>query len=127
MFQISNLLLAADFSAEVDVIPVADPNTFSLAQRVTLASQQLQIAQSNPQIHNIREAYYRVYEALGTKKIETLLPPPKQNTPIDPGVENAGALRMEIPKAFYFQNHDAHIEAHGAFLKSRMSSRCLLR
>ena len=111
---------ALDFSAEVDVIPVADPNTFSLAQRVTLASQQLQIAQSNPQIHNIREAYYRVYEALGTKKIETLLPPPKQNTPIDPGVENAGALRMEIPKAFYFQNHDAHIEAHGAFLKSRM-------
>ena len=57
---------------------------------------------------------------LGTKKIETLLPPPKQNTPIDPGVENAGALRMEIPKAFYFQNHDAHIEAHGAFLRSRM-------
>ena len=114
------MIKALDFSPEVDVIPVADPNTFSLAQRVTLASQQLQIAQSAPQLHNIREAYRRVYESLGTKKIDDLLLPQKVPQPIDPGVENAGALRMEVPKAFYFQNHDAHIAAHAAFLQTRM-------
>ena len=57
---------------------------------------------------------------MGTKKIDDLLLPQKVPQPIDPGVENAGALRMEVPKAFYFQNHDAHIAAHAAFLQTRM-------
>ena len=115
-----NTIKAADFGPEVDIIPVADPNIFSLSQRITLASQQLQVAQSNPQLHNIREAYRRVYEAMGTKEIDKLLKPEKKPTPMDPGVENAGALRMEIPVAFYFQNHDAHIASHVAFMKTRM-------
>jgi len=87
---------------------------------VTLAQTQLQIAQSNPQLHNIREAYRRVYEALGTKQIDTLLKPERLPTPLDPAIENAEALRMEIPKAYPEQNHDAHIMAHSAFIKSRM-------
>ena len=109
-----------DFSPEVDVIPVADPNIFSLSQRITLASQQLQIAQSNPQLHNLREAYKRVYEAMGTKDIDKILKPEDKPTPTDPGAENSNALRMKIPTAFYFQNHDAHIAAHVAFIKTRM-------
>ena len=109
-----------DFSPEVDVIPVADPNIFSLSQRITLASQQLQIAQSNPQLHNLREAYRRVYEAMGTKDIDKILKPEDKPTPTDPGAENSNALRMKIPTAFYFQNHDAHIAAHVAFIKTRM-------
>jgi len=109
-----------DFSPEVDVIPVADPNIFSLSQRITLASQQLQIAQSNPQLHNLREAYKRVYEAMGTKDIDKILKPEDKPTPTDPGAENSNALRMKIPTAFYFQNHDAHIAAHVAFMKTRM-------
>ncbi len=116
----NRLIKLADFSPEVDVIPVADPNIFSMAQRVTLAQTQLQIAQSNPQLHNIREAYRRVYEALGTKQVDTLLKPEKIPTPLDPAIENAEALRMEIPKAYPEQNHDAHIMAHSAFIKSRM-------
>ena len=116
----NRLIKLADFSPEVDVIPVADPNIFSMAQRVTLAQTQLQIAQSNPQLHNIREAYRRVYEALGTKQIDTLLKPERLPTPLDPAIENAEALRMEIPKAYPEQNHDAHIMAHSAFIKSRM-------
>ena len=116
----NRLIKLADFSPEVDVIPVADPNIFSMAQRVTLAQTQLQIAQSNPQLHNIREAYRRVYEALGTKQIDTLLQPERLPTPLDPAIENAEALRMEIPKAYPEQNHDAHIMAHSAFIKSRM-------
>ena len=116
----NRLIKIIDFSPDVDVIPVADPNIFSMAQRVTLAQTQLQIAQSNPQLHNIRYEYRRVYEALGTKQVDTLLKPEKIPQPLDPSIENAEALRMEIPKAYPEQNHDAHIIAHTAFIKSRM-------
>jgi len=112
---------AADFDQRIDVLPVADPNIMSMAQRVTLAQTQLQIASSNPQLHNIHEAYRRVYEALGTKQIETLLKPPqKQPEPMDPAKENARALQMKLLTAFEFQDHDAHIAAHTAFMESRM-------
>ena len=110
----------ADFDDRVDVIPVADPNIHSMAQRVTLANENLKIAMSNPQMHNLREAYRRVYEALGTKQIDTLLKPDPPVVPKDPATENSEALRMEIPKAFPDQDHEAHITAHGAFIKSRM-------
>ena len=112
---------AADFDKRIDVLPVADPNIMSMAQRVTLAQTQLQIASSNPQLHNIHEAYRRVYEALGTKQIETLLKPPqRQPEPMDPAKENARALQMKLLTAFEFQDHDAHIAAHTAFMESRM-------
>ena len=112
---------SADFDGRVDVLPVADPNIMSMAQRVTLAQTQLQIAQTNPAIHNIHEAYRRVYEALGTKQIETLLKPaPKQPEPMDPAKENARALQMKLLTAFEFQDHDAHIAAHMAFMATRM-------
>tara|TARA_R100001463_G_scaffold9175_1_gene27584 strand:- start:1024 stop:3366 length:2343 start_codon:yes stop_codon:yes gene_type:complete len=110
----------ADFSPEVDVIPVADPNIFSMSQRVTLAQTQLQIAQSNPQMHNVHEAYRRVYAALGTKDINTLLKKQEEPQPKDPALENADALAMKPLKVFEFQNHDAHIFAHMAFMKTRM-------
>ena len=112
---------AADFDNRVDILPVADPNIMSMAQRVTLAQTQLQIAQSNPGMHNLHEAYRRVYEALGTKQIEALLkPPPKQPEPLDPAKENARALQMKLLTAFEFQDHDAHLAAHMAFMQSRM-------
>jgi len=112
---------AADFDNRVDILPVADPNIMSMAQRVTLAQTQLQIAQSNPQMHNLHEAYRRVYEALGTKQIEALLkPPPKQPEPMDPAKENARSLQMQLLTAFEFQDHDAHLAAHMAFMQSRM-------
>ena len=111
----------ADFDNRVDILPVADPNIMSMAQRVTLAQSQLQIAQSNPQMHNLHEAYRRVYEALGTKQIEAILkPPPRQPEPLDPAKENARALQMKLLTAFEFQDHDAHIAAHMAFMATRM-------
>tara|TARA_B100000927_G_scaffold13481_1_gene10664 strand:+ start:1567 stop:3894 length:2328 start_codon:yes stop_codon:yes gene_type:complete len=116
----NRLIKMADFSDEVDVIPVADPNIFSMAQRVTLAQTQLQIAQSAPQLHNVREAYRRVYESLGTKQVDNLLKPEKPPIPKDPAIENAEALRTEVPTAFPQQNHDAHIISHAAFIKTRM-------
>jgi|TARA_S200002703_G_scaffold3700_1_gene5232 hypothetical protein len=112
---------SADFDNKVDILPVADPNIMSMAQRVTLAQSQLQIAQSNPAMHNLHEAYRRVYEALGTKQIEAILKPaPKQPEPLDPAKENARALQMKLLVAFEFQDHDAHIAAHMAFMSSRM-------
>jgi hypothetical protein len=111
----------ADFDKRVDILPVADPNIMSMAQRVTLAQAQLQIAQSNPQMHNLHEAYRRVYEALGTKTIEQILkPPPKQPEPLDPAKENARSLQMKLLTVFEFQDHDSHIAAHMAFMGSRM-------
>ena len=114
------IIKSLDFDARVDVLPVADPNIFSMAQRVTLAQTQLQIAQTNPQLHNLHEAYTRVYEALGTKQIPELLKPEEKPFPKDPAIENAEALQMKIAQAFPEQDHDAHIAAHSAFLRTRM-------
>ena len=117
----NRMIKQLDFDNRVDILPVADPNIMSMAQRVTLAQTQLQIAQSNPQLHNIYEAYRRVYEALGTKQIDTLMkPPPKPPQPMDPAKENARALQMQLLTAFEFQDHDAHIAAHTTFMASRM-------
>ena len=114
------IIKSLDFDARVDVLPVADPNIFSMAQRVTLAQTQLQIAQTNPQLHNLHEAYTRVYEALGTKQIPELLKPEVKPFPKDPAIENAEALQMKIAQAFPEQDHDAHIAAHSAFMRTRM-------
>ena len=109
---------AEDFDGRVDVIPVSDPNIFSMAQRVTLAQTQLQLAQSNPQMHNLHAAYRRMYQALEVQNIEELLPPPPQPQPLDPAVENARALMGEILNTFPDQDHDAHMQLHMMFMKT---------
>ena len=109
-----------DFDERVDILPVADPNIFSMSQRVTLAQTQLQIAQSNPQLHNLHEAYRRVYEALGTKEIPQILKPEIKPIPEDPAMENMKAMQMQSLVAFPEQDHDAHIAAHSAFMRTRM-------
>jgi hypothetical protein len=111
---------AVDFDGRVDVIPVADPSIYSMAQRVTLANENLKIAMSNPQMHNLREAYRRVYEALGTRQIDDLLIPEKEPMPEDPATENSKALRMEMLKVFPEQDHVSHVNAHTIFMQSRM-------
>ena len=111
----------ADFDDRVDVIPVADPDIYSMTQRIQIAQAELQLAQSNPAMHDIHEAYKRMYQALGVKNINGILkPPPEPPKPLDPAIENTGALQMIIPKAFPQQDHEAHIQAHMAFMTSRM-------
>ena len=73
-----------DFDDRVDILPVADPNIFSQTQRISLAQSQLQLAQSNPQIHNLYQAYRSMYDALGVKNVNAILPPPAQPMPMDP-------------------------------------------
>jgi hypothetical protein len=89
-----------------------------MSQRVTLAQTQMQMASSNPQMHNMHEAYRRMYEALGVRDIDMILPPPQQPQPEDPAMENSKALQMIKLQAFQGQNHKAHIDAHQAFMSS---------
>tara|TARA_R110002073_G_scaffold120931_1_gene263092 strand:- start:138 stop:1895 length:1758 start_codon:yes stop_codon:yes gene_type:complete len=109
-----------DFDDRVDIIPVADPNIMSMSQRVTLANENLKIAMSNPMMHNLREAYRRVYEALGTQDIDQLLIPQEQPVPKDPATENMESISQKPLKAFPDQDHDAHIATHVAFMQTRM-------
>ena len=116
----NSFIKAQDFDQRVDVLPQSDPNVFSISQRVTMAQMQLQLAQTNPQMHNLYEAYRRMYEALGVQNVENLLPPPQQPMPTDPGIENSQALKGAQLQAFIQQNHDAHIEAHRSFMSSQL-------
>ena len=111
-------LKQSDFSKDIDIIPVSDPNIFSMAQRVTLAQTQLQLAQADPASHNMYEAYRRMYQALGVKDIDVLLPVPSQPQPMDPGTENSGAVSGQPLVAFRGQNHNAHLDAHRALMSS---------
>jgi hypothetical protein len=113
---------AEDFDERVDVIPVSDPNIFSMAQRVTLAQTQLQLAQSNPQMHNLHAAYRRMYQALEVQNIDEILPPPPEPKPLDPAIENARALMGEILQTFPDQDHDLHIKLHLLFMKTPLVS-----
>jgi len=111
-------LKQSDFSKDIDIIPVSDPNIFSMAQRVTLAQTQLQLAQADPASHNMYEAYRRMYQALGVKDIDVLLPVPSEPQPMDPGTENSGAVGGQPLVAFRGQNHNAHLDAHRALMSS---------
>lgn len=112
---------AQDFDDKVDILPVSDPNIFSMTQRIALAQQQLQLAQQAPQMHNLYEAYRRMYVALGVPDIDLILPPPPQAQPESPALENARSLVIpsggQQLQAFPDQDHLAHMAAHIAFMQ----------
>ena len=110
----------SDFDDRIDVVPVADPNIFSMSQRITLAQTQLQIATSNPQMHNMYQIYRNMYNAIGVKDVDTVLPPPAPNAPIDPSMEHINALGSKPFQAFPDQDHRAHITAHLNFMSINM-------
>jgi len=110
----------ADFDDRIDVVPVADPNIFSMSQRITLAQTQLQLATSNPQIHNLYQVYRNMYEAIGVKNVDAVLPPPAPNAPMDPSMEHINALAGKPFQAFPGQDHQAHITAHLNFMSTNM-------
>jgi len=111
-------VFAEDFNNSVDVIPVCDPNIFSTTQRIILAQTQLQMAQSAPQIHNMKEAFRKMYIALNIKDIDDILMPDMAPAPKDPVQENMDALMVAPLQAFIQQNHDAHIQTHMAFMQN---------
>jgi len=109
-----------DFDERVDVLPVADPNIFSMSQRLTLAQTGLQLAMSNPQMHNLYMAFRKMYEALGIKDIDRILPPPAPNAPKDPSLEHIDSLAGKPFQAFPGQDHRAHVTAHLNFMSTNM-------
>ena len=109
-----------DFDDRVDILPVADPNIFSQTQRISLAQTEMQLAASNPAIHNQYEVYKNMYEALGVKDIDLILKKPLPPTPKDPALEHIDALGGKPFQAFPGQDHQAHITAHLNFLQTNM-------
>jgi hypothetical protein len=111
----------ADFDDKVDILPVADPNIFSQTQRISLAQTELQLAQSNPQIHNLYAAYRNMYEALGVKNIDLILKKPQPPMPKDPSLEHIDSLSGIPFQAFKGQDHRAHITAHVNFMATNIA------
>ena len=110
-------IMAQDFDDRVDVVPVSNPNIFSQAQRIALAQTQMQMAAQAPDMHDMHEAFRRMYEALGVRDIDKLLKPKNETEamPKDPAQENIDALEQVQLQAFQGQNHDAHVMAHLTF------------
>ena len=113
-------IMQTDFDDRVDIMPVADPNIFSQTQRISLAQTELQLATSNPQLHNQYEVYRNMYEALGVKDIDLILKKPPRPVPKDPALEHIDALGSLPFQAFPGQDHRAHITAHLSFLATNM-------
>ena len=109
-----------DFDDRVDILPVADPNIFSMTQRISLAQTELQLATSNPQIHNLNQVYRNMYQALGVKDIDQILPPPAPKAPKDPALEHIDALGGKPFEAYRGQDHTAHITAHLNFMATNL-------
>ena len=113
-------IMQTDFDDRVDILPVADPNIFSQTQRISLAQTELQLATSNPMIHNQYEVYRNMYEALGVKDVDLILKKPPKPVPKDPALEHIDALAGQPFQAFPGQDHRAHITAHLNFLATNL-------
>tara|TARA_R110000823_G_scaffold1768_4_gene7076 strand:- start:37 stop:2472 length:2436 start_codon:yes stop_codon:yes gene_type:complete len=113
----SEMIYAADFDARIDVIPVSDPNIFSTAQRIAQAQSILQMANAAPQLHNIYEAYKRMYEAIRIPNIDQILIEPKEAVRLDPIDENMSVMYGKPIRAFPEQDHDSHIAVHMQFMQ----------
>mgnify|MGYP003643148115 FL=1 len=112
----ASVIYRSDFDDRLDVIPVSDPNVFSSTQRIAQAQAVLQMAQAAPQLHDMYEAYKRMYEALRIQGIDNVLKQPQEASRIDPVDENVSVLLGKPIKAFADQNHEAHIAVHLQFM-----------
>ena len=104
----------------VDVIPVSDPNSSTMAQRVVQYQAVLQMSQQAPQIYNLPQLHRQMIEVLGIKNADKLVPTKEDAKPKDPITENMDALTGSPMKAFMYQDHQAHIATHMSFLQDPM-------
>jgi len=104
----------------VEVIPVSDPNSSTMAQRVVQYQAVLQMAQQAPQIYNLPQLHRQMIEVLGVKNADKLVPIEDDQKPTDPVSENMNVLIGKPVKAFIYQDHDAHIAAHTSFMQDPM-------
>jgi hypothetical protein len=113
----AQIIRREDFDDRIDIIPVSDPNIFSSTQRIAQAQAVLQMAQSAPQLHDMYEAYKRMYEAIRIHNIEDILIEPVEAARLDPVDENMAILLGKPIKAFVDQDHDSHIAVHLQFIQ----------
>jgi hypothetical protein len=104
----------------VDVIPVSDPNSSTMAQRVVQYQAVLQMSQQAPQIYNLPQLHRQMIEVLGVKNADKLVPTKDDAKPTDPISENMDALMGKPMKAFIYQDHDAHMTTHRSFMQDPM-------
>jgi hypothetical protein len=104
----------------VDVIPVSDPNSSTMAQRVVQYQAVLQMSQTAPQIYDLPQLHRQMIEVLGVKNADKLVPTEEDATPVDPVSENMNALIGKPMKAFIYQDHEAHIATHQSFMQDPM-------
>ena len=109
----------ADYDT-VDVIPVSDPNSSTMAQRVVQYQAVLQMAQSAPQIYDLPQLHRQMIDVLGVKNADKLVPVKDDINPTDPVSENMAALVGKPMRAFIYQDHDAHIATHTSFMQDPM-------
>lgn len=110
----------SDDYALVEVIPVSDPNASTMAQRVVQYQAAFQMAQQAPQIYDLPFLHRQMLETLGIKQADKIVPLAEDQKPRDPISENMGALTGKPLKAFIYQDHNAHIDAHTSFMQDPM-------
>ena len=110
-------IYAADFDERIDIVPVSDPNIFSTAQRIAQAQAVLQMAQAAPQLHDMYQAYKRMYEAIRIQNIDEILKKPEEAVQMDPIDENMSVMYGKPIRAFIEQDHESHIAVHMQFLQ----------
>jgi len=113
----AQVINSADFDDRIDILPVSDPNIFSTAQRIAQAQAILEMARSAPQLHDLYEAYKRMYEAIRIPNIDEILMAPEEAPRTDPIDENMSIMYGKPIKAFPEQDHDSHIAVHIQFLQ----------
>jgi hypothetical protein len=106
----------ADYDV-VEVIPVSDPNAATMAQRIMQYQAALQLAQGAPQIYDLPQLHRQMLEVLGIKNADKLVAIPEDQKPQDPVTENMNVLRGKPIKAFAYQDHEAHLMTHQAFMQ----------
>ena len=114
----SQTIYAKDFDERIDIIPVSDPNIFSTAQRIAQAQSIMTMANAAPQLHDIYEAYKRMYEAIRIPNIDEVLKKPQEAVRLDPIDENMSLMYGKPIRAFPEQDHDAHIAVHIQFMQA---------
>jgi hypothetical protein len=102
----------------VEVIPVSDPNSSTMAQRIMQYQAAIQLAQGAPQIYDLPQLHRQMLEVLGIKNADKLVPIDDDMTPKDPVSENMAFLNGKPTKAFLYQDHNAHIAAHMMFIQN---------
>jgi hypothetical protein len=108
----TDVMKSKDFDSRIDVIPVSDPNSSTMAQRIMQYQAALQLASTAPQLYNLSELHRQMLDVLGIQGAEDIVPTSDDVKAIDPVSENMNILKTDPVRAFVWQDHDAHIQVH---------------